>query len=170
MAMFVHLTSEKNANQIARNGIRLRRSAASAGRVVFAMPVTRNYFVSNQWLRELKRAGQRTIIAVQFRIPDTQVVLVGHYGAEHRRMTAAEAVNLVSRTENAEGFEVLIPRRIDASEIQGVRHLKQVVGWRYFPGSHGRPPCGCEYCQRGQVNGRKVRAKYDASQRPSAKK
>jgi hypothetical protein len=163
MAMFVHLTSDKNAPRIERRGIRVRRSADAVRRVVFAMPVTRNYYISNQWLRELKRGGQRTIVAVNFRIPDDQLVLVGHYGAQHRLVTAAQASGFVSKSDNAEGFEVLIPRRIEASEIHSIRPVKQVTGWRYFPGSHGRAPCGCSYCQRSQIKARKIRDKYEAT-------
>jgi hypothetical protein len=165
MAMFVHLTSEKNAKRIARSGIRLRRSPVPEGRVVFAMPATQNYYVSNQWLRELKRSGQRTFVAVYFRIPDEQTVLVGHYGSEHVSVTASEAVGIVSKAEIAEGYEVLVPRRIEPSEIHAVRHANQVTGWRYRPGSHDQRPCGCSYCQRGQVGARKLRAKYEASLR-----
>lgn len=163
MAMFVHLTPEKNSKSIVRSGIRCRRSPVPEGRVVFAVPVTRSYYVSNQWLRELKRSGQRTIVAVHFRIPDYQAVLVGHYASGHRFVTAAQAVQIVTNAASAEGYEVLIPRRIEAAEIHAVRSVKQVTGWRYFPGSHGHPPCGCPYCQRGQVGGRKLRDKYERS-------
>ena len=163
MAMFVHLTPEKNAKLIARSGIRCRRSAVPGGCVVFAMPVTRSYYISNQWLRELKRSGQRTIVAVHFRIPDDQMVLVGHYGTEHVSATAAQAVAVILKAERAEGYEVLIPRRIEPSEIHAVRQVNQVTGWRYFPGSNGKRPCGCPYCQRGQAGSRKLRSKYEAS-------
>lgn len=83
MATLVHLTSEKNARSIERSGIRCRRSGYPEGRVVFALPVTRNYYVSHQWARELRWSGQRTIVAVHFWLPDQQNVLVGRYGAQH---------------------------------------------------------------------------------------
>ena len=157
MAMFVHLTTEKNVKRIVRSGIRCRRSPSPDGRVVFAMPVMRSYYISNQWIRELKRSGQRTIVAVHFRIPDEQEVFVGHYGKEHQAVTAAKAAAIIARAESPEGYEVLIPRRIEASEIHAIRQVNQVIGWRYYPGSHGRRPCGCPYCQRGQIGARKVR-------------
>jgi len=163
MALLVHLTSEKNAKRIERAGIRCRRSVDPAGRVVFAMPVTRNYYLSHQWLRELKRSGQRTIVAVHFRIPDDQPVLVGHYGMAHEATTAAQALAIVSGAVSAEGYEVLIPRRIEPGEIHAIRRVNQLTGWRYFPGAHGKRPCGCSYCQRGQRGARKLRARYDAS-------
>jgi hypothetical protein len=40
----------------------------------------------------MKRRGQAAIVGVYFRIPDEEVVWVGHYNQAHRRMTAAEAV------------------------------------------------------------------------------
>jgi hypothetical protein len=72
MATFVHLTAEKNIKGILRNGIsRLRRSAGRP-HGIFAMPVTRNFYVSHQWLRELRRRGQGSVAAVYFRIPDNK--------------------------------------------------------------------------------------------------
>jgi hypothetical protein len=46
MAMFVHLTAEKNVKAVLRNGIsRLRKPIQRASGVsgIFAMPVTRNF-------------------------------------------------------------------------------------------------------------------------------
>ena len=126
------------------------------------MPVTENYFVSHQWLRELKRRGQRVIVAVHFRIPDDQPVLIGHYNFAHRDVTAAEALGIIREMENAEGYQVIIPRAIEAGEIHAIRRLPKVVGWRYFPGAHNRPPCGCPVCQpRGEIKSRRIRKKYD---------
>jgi len=48
MAMFVHLTPEKNVSAIARSGIKPMPKAGYYG--VFAMPVTRNFYASHQWL------------------------------------------------------------------------------------------------------------------------
>jgi hypothetical protein len=164
MATFVHLTAEKNSRSIARSGIRCRRSAAPEGRVVFALPVTRNYYVSHQWARELRRSGQRTIVAVHFRIPDHDRVLIGRYGARHVTATAAGAVKIVMQSGNAEGFEVLVPRRIEPNEIRAIRPVHRVTGWRYSPEAHGGPPfCGCSYCQRGRIKSRRIRERYEAT-------
>lgn len=76
-------------------------------------------------------------------------------------MTAAQAVATVMQ-EKAEGFEVIIPRKILSKEIQRIKHLPQIVGWRYYPGAHGKKPCGCSYCQRGDYGARKLRERYDA--------
>jgi len=126
------------------------------------MPVTRNFFVSHQWLRELKRRGQGAIAAVYFRVPDHESVWLGHYRQAHREMTAAEAAAAILRASPAEGFEVIIPRRIQAKEIHRVRMLPQVVGWRYYPDSHGKRPCGCPYCQYAQYGAKSLRQKYES--------
>jgi hypothetical protein len=157
MATFVHLTAEKNIKGILRNGIsRLRRSAASP-RGIFAMPVTRNFYVSHQWLRELKRRNQGTIAAVYFRIADEQTVWLGHYNQSHRQISAAEAVALITAQENSEGYEVIVPERIPRSQIKRVKRLPQLVGWRYYPAAHGRKPCPCPVCQRGEYGARRIR-------------
>ncbi len=164
MAMFVHLAPEKRSKAILRSGLRLPRAAEGRIRGIYAMPVTRNYFVSHQWLRELKRRGDRTFVAVHFRVPDDQVVHVGHYGRDHATVTAAEAVAVVLRADNSEGYEVVVPRAIRPAEIHALRAVRQVLGWRYFPGSHGKRPCGCTVCQpRGEIKSRKLRQRYEES-------
>ena len=69
------------------------------------------------------------------------------------------AAGEIHRAKAPEGWEVLVPRRIAAREIHRVRRLPQVLGWRYWPEAHGRPPCTCDWCQRGQFGGRKIRAR-----------
>lgn len=162
MPMFVHLAPEKVVRHVARTGLQVRRSRDPAGRVVFAFPVLPSWFLSHQWLRELKRRGQRTLVAVHFRIPDEEPVTVGRYGKPHRSMTAAQAVAFVASLEDSRGYEVLIPRRIAPGEIHAVRSVNQVVGWRYYPNAHGRTPCGCDACQRGDFGAKKVRIRWRA--------
>jgi hypothetical protein len=92
MAMFVHLAPESRIALIRRNGIRrLRRTTGSFPGGVFAVPVTRNFYVSHQWLRELKRRNRGPIAGVYFRVPDTERVWVGHYNQGHRRPGADSA-------------------------------------------------------------------------------
>jgi hypothetical protein len=161
MAMFAHLTSEKSIKIIRRNGISRIRKQRDRPRGIYAMPVTRNFYVSHQWLRELKRRGVSTIAGVYFRVPDSQPVWVGHYNQAHQQMTAAEAIALMTAIENQEGYEVIIPRRIETNEIHRIKNLPQVIGWRYYPGAHGRRPCGCPFCQRGNYGARRLREKFD---------
>jgi hypothetical protein len=152
MAMLVHLATESMIPRIKRNGIRrLRRARGSFPGGIFAVPVTRSFYASHQWLRELKRRNRGPIAGVYFRIPDGEQVYVGHYNEHHQWMTAAEAVSLFSRADDPFGWEIIIPRRIDAIDIHRVRKLPQVVGWRYSTKAKGKPPfCNCQFCNRGE--------------------
>ncbi|HWE97223.1 MAG TPA: hypothetical protein VG269_24905 [Tepidisphaeraceae bacterium] len=159
MAMFVHLAAESRVAQICRNGIvRMRPALRKTPGGVFAVPVTRNFYVSHQWLRELKRRNQGSIAGIYFRIPDDQPVWVGHYGQAHRQLSAAEAVALFTATDDPMGWEVVIPRRIEANEIHRTRRLPQVIGWRFSPKAKGKPPfCTCKFCTRGEYGSGKLR-------------
>ncbi len=164
MAMFVHLTLESRIALIRRNGIgRLRRPSRSFPGGVFAVPVTRNFYISHQWLRELKRRNRGPIAAVYFRLPDEERVYLGHYNQAHRWLSAAEAVAEFMAAEDAHGWEVVIPRRIEVSELHRVRVLPQVVGWRYSPKAKGKPPyCTCRFCTRGDYGARRLRERLGA--------
>jgi hypothetical protein len=159
MAMFVHLAPQSRAERIRRCGIsRLRRATAALPGGVYAVPVTPSFFVSHQWLRELKRRGEGPIVGIYFRLPDPERVWVGHYGQAHREMTAAEAVAEFLHAGSGEGWEVLVPRRINAKEIHRIRALPQIVGWRFFPGAKGKPIfCTCDYCIKGQYGAQRLR-------------
>jgi hypothetical protein len=156
MATFVHLAAEKDAKPILRSGIKLVRRYRFRPRGIFAMPVTPNFFITHQWLRELKRCGQRTLVGIYFRLPDDERVSVGHYNGRHRQMTAAQAVAFVARAKQAQGMEVIVLRRVDQREILRVRSLPQILGWRYWPGAHGKRPFPCQCCQMGQYGGRRL--------------
>src|SRR6202035_5183739 len=115
---FVHRSPEKRVAPSRRNGVRrLRKPASDHPGGVFAVPVTRNFYISHQWLRELKRRNQGPIAGIYLRIPDDEEVWVGHYNQHHRWTPASEAVAQFMAAEDAMGWEVVIPRRIDASEI-----------------------------------------------------
>lgn len=161
MAMFVHLASEANISRIRRVGInRSQRRRGNSPRGVYAVPVTPNFFLSHQWLRELKRASGRMLTGIYFRIPDNEDVFVGRFNEDHRWLSAAQAVAAFMSVENREGWEVIIPRRITPREIQRIKVLPQTVGWKYYPASNGRQPfCRCEYCTRGEYGSRRLRAK-----------
>jgi hypothetical protein len=164
MPMFVHLALESRVALIRRNGIRrLRKGAGGRPGGIFAVPLTRSFYVSHQWLRELKRRGQGAISGVYFRLPDDEQVWVGHYGQVHRLMTAAEAAAVFDAAEDHQGWEVIIPRRVGPKEIHRVRALPQVVGWRFSPGAKGKPPyCTCKYCTRGEYGSRRLRERLGA--------
>ncbi|MCA8986632.1 MAG: hypothetical protein KDA78_03270 [Planctomycetaceae bacterium] len=167
MALLVHLAAEKEIESIRRAGIKPRRLKQPLNegydRIVFAMPVTDNFHVSHQWLRELKRGGQRTIVGVYFRIPDDQIVMVGHYNQNHQLLTAVEAIGVIFNAEQPEGFEIIVPRKIQPSEIHKIISLPQVIGWRYYPDAKGNKPCGCPFCTKGDINSKRIRVAYEKS-------
>ena len=169
MPLLVHLAAEKDVQRIRRGGIRCRSKGWNRLWGVFSMPVVPNFYVSHQWLRELKRRGQRRICGVYFRIPDDEEVWVGHYienqSAHGLQLPCAEAVKLIERAESQLGYEIIVTRAIKAKEIKKVRHLPQVVGWRYAPDARSRPICTCPIClPRGQIKSRRLRARFgDAS-------
>jgi hypothetical protein len=59
------------------------------------------------------------------------------------------------------GYELIIDRKIYPDEITKVKHLPQTLGWRYFPGSHNKKPCNCEYCLRGMIKGKRTKRRLD---------
>jgi hypothetical protein len=161
--MLVHMAAANDTKRITRSGIKAQDTwLPDVPNGVFAMAVTPNFYISHQWLRELKRRDQRTIDGIYFRIPDDEAVWVGHYNQNHRQMTADEAVGIIFGINDAEGFEIIVPRSIDAKELHNTHTLPQVVGWRYMPGAHGRKPCGCPVClPRGEIKSRKIREDYE---------
>lgn len=162
MTTFVHLTSAARQKRILRSGVKPEATRfGSSG--VFALPVTPNYVVSHQWARELRKWRRGQILAIYFHLPDDEVVQVGHYGHTHETMSAAQAVALIMRKDAAAlGYEVIISRHIPPSDITRTRLISSRVGWRHFPGAHGRRPCGCPACvARGEYNGRRLRERYE---------
>jgi hypothetical protein len=165
MAMFVHLAPAGSAERIRRNGIRrLRKPFRERPGGIFAVPVTQNFYISHQWLRELRRGGgERTYVGIYFRIPDDDAVWLGHYGQVHRELTAAEAVGAFMSAEDRQGWQVLIPHAIEPKQIHRIRAVPQVLGWRFSPESKGKPPfCGCDFCVRGLYGARALRDRYQA--------
>lgn len=126
------------------------------------MPVVPNYLISHQWVRELKKRGFRVAVGVYFRIADDEKVFAGLYNSEKKLTTASQALAWLKDNETL-GYEVIIPRSINASEVRSIRSLPQGIGWRHFPGAHERGIfCGCDYCQRGAIKSRRIRERYEA--------
>ncbi len=156
--ILVHLTSQRDVSRIRRHGIAPRSRLPAGSRGVYAMPVLQDYYASHQWLRELRQFGPRLIVAVCFRIPDSEPVLVGHYGKPHVLLPASQAASVISGADSPLGYQVIVPRRVQPAELTAVRRVPQVVGWRYYPGAHGHQPCPCPVCTAGRYGGRKIRA------------
>ncbi|MEZ4223309.1 MAG: hypothetical protein R3B13_20355 [Polyangiaceae bacterium] len=162
--MLVHIADERASARIRRAGLVPARQRRGGLWGVFCLPVLPNYYLSHQWLREMKRRGIRTMVGVYFRVPDREAVVVGHYGSEKLPMTAARAVRVIMDQQDARGFEVVIPRKIEARAVHRIRPVNQLVGWRYFPNAHGQRPCGCPMCQpRGEIRSRRLREAYEAA-------
>jgi hypothetical protein len=188
MPVFVHLTPQRNLASIRRGGIgAIKKRLRPRG--VYALPVIRNFQISHQWLRELRRQSGGTILGIYFRIPDDELVEIGHYDSLHLPMTAAEAVALMMAAEDQdpgaaravdraskavrhgrklpsspEGFEVIVPRLVAPSEIVKVKALPQIVGWRYRPGANGSKPCLCMCCERGSYGVGKLLRRVEAAE------
>lgn len=165
MPLLTHITSAHHAPAIRRSGLTLPRcrypETDTYKHGIFALPVIDNFLLSHQWLRELKRRGFRVAVGVYFRVPDQEQVWAGRYNQPKTLLTAAEAAAWLRRDQLL-GFEVIIPRAIAAADITAIRALPQTLGWRYYPGAHGVPVCGCPYCQRGNYNSRRLRERYES--------
>ena len=91
MVSFIHIADKNDEQAILQNGITATKRRTGA-RGVYATPVVPNFATTHQWARELKRRGVKTLICVQFKIPDDESVLVGKYNGDKLQMTAAEAL------------------------------------------------------------------------------
>jgi len=150
MAWFVHLTPEKNAARVRRAGLSpvSRSHSDDPQQGIYCTPLLPDYTLTHQWSRELIRFKTPNMVAVYFRIPDDTRVTVGHYGKYPEEVTAAQAVArfLSLSPEEVRGYEVFLPRGVNAKEIRRIRSLRRPVGWRYMPNAHGRKPCPCPAC------------------------
>ena len=134
MATLVHLTAEKHASRILRRGITMSRGSFCGIHVaggIFCMPVLPHYYRTHQWVRELKRHGRGTMVAIYFQVPADERVLVGQYGQPHQEMIVGEAIKTVRDADDGLGYELIVQRAIANDEILRVRRPSQVLGWRY---------------------------------------
>jgi hypothetical protein len=162
MPILTHLTPEEEARAIRRSGIRAATAGYGTPRGVFCMPILPDYFATHQWLRELKRRGQRTMVAVDFRLRSDEPAWFGLYGRRHTEITVGRAIEMLMETGDARGFEVIIPRPIRSEEILRIRTPRQVIGWRYQPDAHGVHPCPCRVClPRGTIKSARARRRLD---------
>ena len=125
------------------------------------MPVLENFFITHQWLRELKRSGAKTFIGVYFKLDSSEMVYAGKYGEQHKHLPLGEAIREIMGLEDPLGYELIIDRKIEPKEIVKIKNLPQKVGWRYYPGSNNKRPCACEYCMKGTIKGRKTKERLN---------
>lgn len=174
MPILVHLTSHKNIQKILRSGIvgacrniycKLEQQELykEIGKAVYCMPVLPNYYISHQWLRELKRGGQNNFVGIYFKLDSQELVWLGHYNQPHIQVSVNQAIDVIMHNPDPRGYEVIVPRAIKSNEIHKVKHLPQVLGWRYYPEAHSnKPNCACPMClPLGSIKSRKLRERLE---------
>ncbi len=159
MPLLVHLADERDSAAIKKNGIK----PGKGRRGIFCMPVTQSFYISHQWLRELKRRGVRSYVGVYFKIDSDTMVYAGKYHEEHKHMALGKAIKQFRSMKDPLGYELLIDRKIEAKEIESIRMLPQNMGWRYFPASHEKEmSCACPMClPRGEIKAKRLRDKLE---------
>lgn len=167
MPILVHLTSHKNIQKILRSGIVGTSTTVycdeqqykKISKAVYCMPVLQNYYISHQWLRELKRGGQKKIVGIYFKLESKELVLVGRYNEPHIQLTVDRAIDLIMHDPEQQGYELIVPRAIKKNEIHKIKELSQVLGWRYYPKAHSsQPNCACSMClPKGSIKSKKLR-------------
>lgn len=153
MPTLVHLADEKRAKMILKLGVKPWKYSKG----IYCMPVLPNFYVSHQWLRELKSSGVKTIVGIYFKIDSSEMVYAGKYGNQHKHIPLGKAIAEIMSMGDPLGYELIIDRKIEASEITRIKQLPQTVGWRYTPDSHNKKPCLCEFCLRGTIKSAKLR-------------
>lgn len=162
MPTLIHIADEKDAKQILKNGIKIGKHSKG----VFFMPLTQDFFGSHQWIRELKRGGVKTMVGVYFKLKSEESVWYGKYYEKHVKGPLGTGIGKFLDEKDRLGFEFLIERKIEASEIHKIKRIPQNVGWRYSPDSHERPlNCACPICiSFGEINSRKKINKIEPPQ------
>ncbi len=140
MAQFIHLFDETNAARIRRGGIRIAKASWRRLNGVFLFPLTENFVVNHQWMRELRRRRGQVILAARIRIDDAEHVLLGKYNEPHMQVRAAEAIGIVRKHTDPMGLQVILPRSVKPGEIESVYRPPKIIGWRFYPGARGRRP------------------------------
>ena len=156
MATFVHIADERKLNLIQKNGLKLnRRHNGEKG--LYCFPVLKDFSLSHQWARELRRTGIKNYICIQFTIGDDEIVEIGKYNEDKILMTANEAINTVMNHSYPLGLEVIILKKVLPKQISRIYPSPKLTGWRYYPEAKGRKPfCNCKYCNRGQIKAQRL--------------
>jgi len=144
MARLVHITSEAAARSIARGGIKAGKQTG----VIYFMPLISGHYIAHQWSRELKRQGITCFAAVHFELPDDELVWYGRYNERHVHGPLTSAIRQFKQLGDQQGYEFFREGRIDKKQITKIRAIPRPLGWRHYPGAHGRKPCGCPACLR----------------------
>ena len=157
MPTLVHLADERESANIKRNGIKISKDRQG----IFCMPVLQNFYLSHQWLRELKRRGVKTFVGVYFKVDSKTKVFAGKYNTEHRHIELGQAIKEIQTMEDPLGYEIIIDRKVEAKEVEKIKSLPQNIGWRYKPRANGQKPCSCDYCIKSTIKATRIREKYE---------
>jgi hypothetical protein len=149
---FVHLAPASAERAIRKGGIRGAKARVvtsstadvALAHAVYAMPVVADFWTTFQWLRELRRGHDERLVAVYFRVPDSELVHCGRYSEPHALRTAAAAAAWVLR--NPAGAQVLVPHSVSARDVVSIKRLKQLVGWTEVPEASRKFACVCSAC------------------------
>ena len=161
MPTLVHLADERNSKKILKSGIKIPKNSYG----IYFMPVLQDFYITHQWLRELKRGGAKSIIGVYFKLDSPELVYAGKFSEEHKHISLGEAIKEIMSLKDPLGYELIIDRKIEAIEITKIKQLPQTVGWRYLPGSNGTTPCTCEYCMRGRIKGNRMKKSVESKKK-----
>lgn len=137
MPVLVHLADERDAKRILKSGIKPGKYSTG----IYCMPVLPDFYITHQWLRELKRNGAKTYVGVYFGLSSSQMVFAGKYNKAHKHIVLGQAIKEIMSIADPLGYELIINRKIEAGEIKKIRNLPQTTGWRYKQGAKGTKPC-----------------------------
>jgi hypothetical protein len=168
MPRLVHLARASNVRTIERAGIRggtaavldVSGRASRIERAVFAMPLVRDFSVTYQWLRELRRWHGERMVAVHFVLPSDEQVLIGRYNGPHERLALRDAARRALRSPM--GSEIVVMRSVRRREVIAVRQVTQLVGWTQVPEPGAKLDCLCVVCVPSGTRDlmRRVRASF----------
>jgi hypothetical protein len=105
-------------------------------------------------MRELKRHKNFSLIAIHFSISDDELIWIRFYNQQPVEILAKEAIQYVKENNCQMGLEVIIFSKIKPPQIKKTYKSNKVVGWRYYPDSHGDKPV--PYLQRGEPFGNRI--------------
>jgi hypothetical protein len=157
MPTLVHLADEREAQKILKAGIKIGKYRQG----IYCMPVLQNFYVTHQWLRELKRRGVKTYVGIYFKVDSSQLVFAGHYNENHKHITLGEAIKDIMSLKDPLGYELIIDRKIEPAEITKIKNLPQNVGWRYSPNAKDKKPCTCEFCMKSEIKANRTRRRLN---------
>ena len=161
MPTLVHLADERDFKKILSAGIKVRKN----GQGVYCMPVLPDFYVTHQWLRELKRFGAKSIVGVYFKVDSSELVYAGKFSEQHKHIPLGKAIKEIMSLQDPLGYELIIDRKIKPKEICNIKPLPHNVGWRYLPGSNGTIPCTCEFCLRGRIKGKRMKESVESKKK-----